>query len=76
MTLKERIEANYRLTKVTTEDYGDHPSAGKRYIGQLARIPDGSRWDALPQVFNIAVPEGTRPGAVFTMTLEARKADQ
>lgn len=60
----------YRATSVTTVDYGDGPAAGKATTAHLAIIPDGSRWDSRPQAFTIAVPEGTRPGGIFRVTIE------
>jgi hypothetical protein len=62
----------YRCTIVTTRDYGDSPAAGKTTTATLARIPDGTHWQALPMTFEIAVPEGTRPGGIYEMTLKVK----
>lgn len=60
----------YRCTMVTTRDYGDSPAAGKTTMATLSRIPDGMHWRALPGSFEIAVPEGTRPGKIYKLNLE------
>ena len=62
-------KAEYRLTVVTTKDYG----SSVRAYGLLARIPDGSRWDRLPLTIEVAVPEGTRPGAIFDVSITERE---
>ena len=62
----------YRCTIITTRDYGDSPAAGKTTMATLAKIPDGTHWQALPTTFEIAVPEGTRPGAIYKLTLELK----
>lgn len=71
MTDKIERRHRYRLTKVTTEDYGDGPHAGQFAIGELSVIPDGSFWRDRPQTLNIGVPLGTRPGAEFEVTIAA-----
>lgn len=65
-------QADYRMTIVETHDYGDGPACPKRVIATFARIPDGSHWEAMPATLRISVPEGTRPGQVFTLSLRAR----
>jgi len=60
----------YRCTIVTTRDYGDSPAAGKTTTATLAKIPDGTHWQAYPRIIEITVAEGTRPGAIYNLTLE------
>jgi hypothetical protein len=69
-------KAEYRLVSVETTDYGDGPACEKRVIGSFSRIPDGTHWEALPQSFKASLAEGTRPGAVFELTLQAKDAAQ
>lgn len=75
MRAKTKQSYRYRLTSVTTVDYGDSPCAGKTVHGELAVIPDGSRWDDRPVVIRIALPEGTRPGAIYRVTIEQIEGD-
>lgn len=65
--------AEYRLTVVTTKAYGDGPSAGKTTHGTLVHIPDGTHWAEMPQVLEIALPVGTRPGAVYVLNLTLKE---
>jgi hypothetical protein len=57
--------AEYRLTKLTTEDFG----SSKRVRAQLAHIPDGTRWDRFPQVFEVD-GEGAKIGTVYVVSIE------
>lgn len=60
----------YRCREVTTHDYGDGPAAGVVSIAQLSIIPDGSHWQDRPQTLSIRVPAGTRPGGVWSITIQ------
>jgi len=59
----------YRCTEVVTHDYGDGPAARCFALAQLAIIPDGSHWQSRPETLKISVPAGTRPGAIWALTL-------
>jgi hypothetical protein len=60
----------YRCTVVTTEDYGDTPATGQYAEATLSVIADGSFWRDRAATIKIGVPVGTRPGALFRVTIE------
>ena len=66
----------YRMSSVRMDDYGDTSAAGQQWVGRLAVIPDGSHWQDRPATIDITVEPGTRPGAVFVITIERERSQE
>lgn len=63
-------EYRYKCTKVVTTCYEGLATISKASIATLSVIPDGSHWQDRPPVLEIAVPDGTSPGATYRVVIE------